>query len=207
MMGLALGLAVTGCAPAGDQSAPSGAAQILSTPDNHGYHGSWLDQPYAKPDLSFTDTAGKPFDLARDTHKPVTLVFFGYTSCPDVCNTVLADAASAIRRAGPKVGGQVQLVFITTDPKRDTPSVIRDYLDRFDPRFVGLTAGLPMIKEAADSLDVALTGEAPTAGGGYDVGHGAQVIGFGPDGKGRLIWMPNTPVRDVSEDLTRLASS
>ena len=92
------------------------------------------------PDQVFTDTAGRRFTPAADADRPVTLVFFGYTHCPDVCNTVLANVASALRRIDAPVRDKVELVFITTDPQRDTPDVVRGYLDRFDPAYVGLTA-------------------------------------------------------------------
>ena len=172
------------------------------------YTGIELDRPYAKPAGTFTDTAGRPFELATGTTKPVTLVFFGYTHCPDVCNTVLADAAMALRRAEPAVRDSTQLVFITTDPRRDTPAVLREYLDRFDPSYVGLTAPLPMIERAAAQLGVALTGTKQLAGGGYEVGHGTHLIGFGPDGKGRLVWMPDRlTVGGLREDLAKLVKT
>ncbi|MGZ4651386.1 MAG: SCO family protein, partial [Kineosporiaceae bacterium] len=87
---------------------------------------------------------------------------------------------------------------------RDTPAVMRHYLGRFDPSYLGLTAPLPTVEKAARSLGIAYTGKEKATGGGYEVGHGAQVIGF-TGGEGRLVWMPETPVADLRADLTRLA--
>jgi protein SCO1 len=196
--------ALTGCASA---AAPGdGANAQVSTPaGTRGYHGAWLERPYALPRQPFTASTGGPYVPATDATAPVTLVFFGYTHCPDVCNVVLANVASALRRADPPVRERVRLLFVTTDPERDTPAVMKAYLDRFDPSYVGLTAPLPTIEKAARALGVAYTGKDKKAvGGGYEVGHGAQVIGF-TRGEGRLVWMPDTTVADLRADLTRLA--
>ncbi|MGN6245291.1 MAG: SCO family protein [Motilibacteraceae bacterium] len=178
---------------------------VVKAQDDDGWHGALLDTPYAKPDLSFTNVDGGTFDLATDTTTPVTLVFFGYTNCPDVCSAVLADAASALRRAPADVRSKTQLVFITTDPARDTPHVIRAFLNRFDPSFVGLTGPMMRIEQAAEQLGVALTGTQKLPSGGYDVGHGAQLIGWGPGGRTTVVWTPGTAVGALREDVTRLS--
>lgn len=196
--------ALAGCsAPVPDNP---GGAIIATTPQPGGFRGAYLDQPYALPEGRFTATDGTAFDFRADTQTPVTLVFFGYTHCPDVCNTVLADVAAALRRVDPGVRSKVSLVFVTTDPKRDQPRVIREYLDRFDPSFAGVTGPLPLIEAAAAQLGVPLTGEKKLTGGGYEVGHGAQVIGFAGDA-GRVVWVPGTPVGDLRHDLARLVAS
>jgi protein SCO1/2 len=186
---------------------PASNAIITTTQNPGGYRGAVLDRPYRLPDVALTDTAGRPFRLRDDTRKPVTLVFFGYTSCPDVCNTVLADVAAALRRMDAGARAKVELVFITTDPARDTPRVIRGYLDRFDPSFVGLTGRLPVIEQVAAALGVPLTGITKLPGGGYEVGHGAQVIGFTSDDGGRLVWTHPTAVRDLRHDITKLTQA
>jgi len=203
-----LGFALTGCgAPGGGPENPAGV-RIHTTADPNGFRGAELPQPYTKPQLTFEDTAGRPFAFATATAaKPVTLVFFGYTYCPDVCNAVLADVASALRRMDPSLRQRVQMVFVTTDPKRDTPAAIRAYLDRFDRSFIGLTGSATSIEQAARSLGVYLTKATPLPGGGYEVGHGAQVIGFGKDGMAHVIWTPGTPVGDLRHDFIKLAEA
>jgi protein SCO1 len=205
---LALGLALTGCAsPAAEPDNPAGV-RVSTTRDPSGLRGAVLAQPYPKPALTFTDTAGRPFPfVAATAGKPVTLVFFGYTYCPDVCNQVLADVAVALRRLEPGLRPKVGLVFITTDPARDSPAVIREYLDRFDKSFVGLTGSLRSIETAARTLGVQLTGQSKLPGGGYEVGHGAQVIGFGPDGKAHVVWTQGTSIGDLKHDFGKLADS
>lgn len=202
---LLLGLLVLPLAACAGSDEAGPAATFREVGPDDGWAGARLDDPYEMPAVTLTDTEGRAFDLAEDTDAPVTLVFFGYTSCPDVCSTVLADAASALRRAAPEVREDTELVFITTDPARDTPEVVADYLARFDPAFVGLTGELPVIEQAAESLGVALEGTTQLPGGGYDVSHGTQLIGFGPDGLGHVVWTPGTTVGGLREDVTRLA--
>ncbi|HEY5031125.1 MAG TPA: SCO family protein [Actinomycetes bacterium] len=192
-------------APAPMAANPGGAVVATQGASSAGFHGVVLDEPYQEPTASFTDMQGQPFTFARDAKRPVVLVFFGYTSCPDVCSTVLADVASALRPLDPGTRKLVELLFITTDPARDTGSVMRAYLARFDPTFVGLTAPMPEIQQVATGLGVAITGP-DASGSSYTVGHGAQVIGFGPNQTAGVIWLPGTPVRDLRADVVRLAS-
>lgn len=197
-------ISAAGCAAPTEDHSMHGGAAVYTTANPHGFRGAYLDDPYHKPNVTLTDTAGQPFALATDMNKPVTLVVFVYSSCPDICPTVLADLAAALRRADPAVRARTDVLVITTDPARDTPSVLRDYLDRFDPSFVGLTGSLVDIKKAANALGVALeVNRLPS--GGYEIGHGAQVIGFGPDGTAHLVWMPGTPVGDLRHDIEGLA--
>ena len=193
-------------APAPVASNPGGAIISTQGASSDGFHGVVLDEPYPEPTDAFTDMQGQSFTFTRDATRPVVLVFFGYTSCPDVCSTVLADVASALRPLDPGTRKKVELVFVTTDPERDTGPVLRAYLARFDASFVGLTAPLAQIRRVATDLGVAITGHDAT-GTGYTVGHGAQVIGFGPDRHAGVIWLPGTPVRDLRADVLRLASA
>jgi protein SCO1/2 len=190
-------------------SCASGASSDSSSPvamngTGSGYHGTVLTTHYPLPGERFTDTTGRPYVPAKDAKAPVTLVFFGYTHCPDVCNVVLANVAAALRRTDRQVRDRTQLLFVTTDPKRDTAAAERDYLDRFDPTYVGLRAPLPVMKRAAQQLHVSYDGTTTTAGGGYEVSHGTHVTAF-RDGKAAVVWSADTPVADLRADLTRLA--
>ena len=114
-------------------------------PEVGDFNGAVLDQPYTVPDADLTDTGGEPYSLAADTDKPLTLVFFGYTHCPDICQTVMANVAAGLTRLDEAEREQVEVVFVTTDPARDDEQALRTYLDRFDPTFLGLTGDLATI--------------------------------------------------------------
>jgi protein SCO1/2 len=170
-------------------------------PDPGGYHGGTsVPEPYRLPDKTLTDTAGRPYNLMTSPSKPVLLLFFGYSNCPDVCNSVLADVATALNRMNPAARDQIQMVFITTDPARDTPKVVRKYLSRFDPGFVGLTGELATVKAIASRVGVDIEGVRKLPSGGYEVGHSAQVIGFDRQRRGVVFWTPQTPIADLKYD-------
>ena len=199
-----LALLLAACGGGSSEAPVAGAAVNQQQADDDGFRGAALTQPYQMPDLTLTDTSGSSFDLVQDTTKPVTLVFFGYTSCPDVCNMVLADIASAFTRLDPKVAQNVQMLFVTTDPARDKPAVIDEYLSRFHPAFEGLTAPMGTIKETARPLGVAIEGMNRLPSGGYEVGHSSQVIGFAADDTARVVWTQGTPVEDLVADIHTL---
>src|SRR5215471_8261677 len=103
------------------------------------YRGGLVTPPLPKPAFTLTDTSGAPFDLRQRTQGYVTLLFFGYTYCPDQCPMHMAALGAALKRMPAAVADQVKLVFVTTDPARDTPAVLRRWLDFFDRRSAGLT--------------------------------------------------------------------
>jgi protein SCO1 len=174
-------------------------------PDPAGYSGGTsLPEPYELPAATLTDTSGNSYNLATSPSKPVVLLFFGYSHCPDVCVTVLADVAQALNRMEPSDRDQIQMIFVTTDPARDKPKVIAKYLERFDPTFIGLTGDLSTIKAVAGRVGVDIEGMRKLPSGGYEVGHSAQVIGFDRDREGVVLWTPETPIADLKADFSLL---
>lgn len=157
------------------------------------YRGTTLPAPFTSPAVTLTDTAGQPHDVAVHTKDAAALVFFGYTHCPDVCPTVLADAAAALRAVPDDVRRRTQLVFVTSDPARDTPPVLRDYLAGFDfgagTTVTGLTGDYAEITRYASAFGVQLEPPVQTSGD-YEVGHGARLTGVTTGGKGIVSWSP-----------------
>jgi protein SCO1/2 len=198
LMAIVVLLLVSGCIAA--PSGPSGQRNA----DPAGYTGgSSLPEPYLMPEVSLTDTSGRPYNLATTPSKPVTLLFFGYTHCPDICVAVLSDVALAMQRLSAADRDQIQFIFVTTDPARDKEKQIRRYLDRFNPSFVGLTGPLSMIKTAATEVGVDIEGVKKLPSGGYEVGHSAQVIGFSRN-SGVVLWTPGTPIAALKHDFALL---
>ena len=195
---------LTGCDSNAPVASETGTADMSGSAATHAFRGAVPAAPMAMPDVTLRTTEGRPFNLVTDTVDPVTLVFFGYTNCPDVCPLVMSDLTLAYAELPADVRRQTQVLYVTTDPARDTADVLRRYLDRYNPAFVGLTGRLPSIVAAASDLGVAITGKKVLPGGGYDVGHGAQVIGFSHE-TAPVIWTPGTPVADMVADITTLA--
>ncbi|MGD7707156.1 SCO family protein [Microlunatus sp. Y2014] len=194
--------AVAGCVAPTTEEGPV----VVNDPGDDGWGGTRVTTPYEVPDLSLTDAHGQAYNLRTSPSTPVTLVFFGYTNCPDVCIAVLSDVAMALKRSDPGVADRITMVFVTTDPNRDTPDVIKAYLDRFDPTFVGLTGEMSDIKALAKPLGVSIEGMKKLPSGGYEVGHGAQVIGINAQDQGVVVWTPGTPIGDLMADYQRLVA-
>ncbi len=191
-------LVATSCTAAGQPAAVRHA-------DDAGYRaGTFLADPYDLPDQTLTDGTGRPYNLKTSPTKPVLLLFFGYVHCPDVCRAVLAEVATALQRSEAGVRQEIQVVFITTDPARDTPAAIRAYLDRFDPGFIGLTGDLATIKKIAHRVGVDISGTKKLPSGGYDVAHSAQVIGFDAARRGVVLWTPENSITDLKHDYALL---
>ncbi|MFV0428050.1 MAG: SCO family protein [Arachnia sp.] len=168
------------------------------------WHGTYLDEPgQPLPDITLTDHHGQDYRLADDPSTPVVMLFFGYTNCPDVCPGIVADMATARRRLSEPDPGEVSLILVTTDPARDTPEALSQYLERVDPDFTGLTGDLDVIVPAAASLGIDITEGKQLPSGGYEVDHGTYVLGFGPDRRMRIVWNDATPA-EMREDLERL---
>lgn len=168
------------------------------------FAGAVLDQQYVVPETPLTDTDGNQFSLASDTDKRLTLVFFGYTHCPDICQTVMSSLASALTRLDDADRDQVEVVFVTTDPARDDEPALRTYLDRFDPTFIGLTGDLDTIIEVGQPLAVAVEQGAKLPSGGYEVTHGTQVTAINHDDKVPVIWTQGTSSAEFADDIHTL---
>ena len=169
---LALALTVA-CTPAG----PKGfSASGLSGPE--------IRPPLPKPDLVLQTTDGAPFDLKRETDGYLTLLFFGYTHCPDLCPVQLANIAVSMKRLNPEISEHIKVVFVTVDPRRDTPEVVRAWLDHFNPSFIGLTGDSASIAYAFTQLRLGHPMAPETVAGDpslYTVNHTVLVLAFTAD--------------------------
>lgn len=167
------------------------------------FQGAELPEPQSKPELVLTDTDGQPFDLRAETEDEVTVLFFGYTSCPDICPLQMANLAGALEQDR---SVRAHVVFVSVDPEVDTPEVIREWLDRYDVDFDGLT-GTPEELRAAqeDALLPVATAATVEDDGTRTVGHAAQAIGFGRDGKAYVYWPSGTRQSTFAHDLAVLS--
>jgi len=197
-----LALVLAGCG--GSDASDGSAVANVSIRDDDGLNGVVLPKPYDVPDVSLTDAAGRPYDLPADATKPLTLVFFGYTHCPDICQVVMANIASSLTRLDADQRAKVQMEFVTTDPARDDARTIHSYVQRFDPAFDGLTGDLPTIVRLGKAFDVPIEKGQKLASGGYDVAHGTQIVGLLPDGRAPFVWTEGTDPAALAEDISTI---
>jgi protein SCO1/2 len=132
-----------------------------------------------------TDHDGQPRSLA-DFRGKVVVVFFGFTHCPDVCPTTLAELARAIKALGPD-GERVQVLMVTVDPERDTPDVLKQYVTALDPRFIGLTGDPDAIARTAREFKVFYQKSPGATPEVYSVDHSSGSYVFDPQGRLRLL--------------------
>lgn len=171
-----------------------------------GLAGPKITPPVPKPDFTLATTDGKPFDFRRETDGYVALLFFGYTHCPDICPVHLANIAAALQKLGPEVNNAVKVVFVTTDPARDTPEVVRAWLDKFDRRFVGLVGDSAAIGDALRQLKMSQpVRETGASESTYTIGHSAIVLAFTRDNLAHVVYPFGVRQADWAKDLALMA--
>ncbi len=174
--------------------------------------GTHLDPPFEVAATPLVDTEGEAYSLTADTDKDLTLVFFGYTHCPDICGQVMATLAGTLARLDAEQKERLDVVFVTTDPARDTRPVVEDYVTAFDPGIIGLTGELGDVVDVAASMKVAI-GYFDAKGreldpedlpGTYEVDHGTQVFGISADDDVETYWGSDVSQAQLAHDVTML---
>ncbi len=166
-----------------------------------------LEHAVTLPDASLQAHTGAPFNLRTDTHGTVTLVFFGYTHCPDICPVHMANLAAVFDDLPLEVTREIDVLFVTTDPDRDTPERLSEWLGALDSRFVGLRGSRDEIARLETAMGIPPSVVAPdqeVGASGYFVGHAAQVLAFTADDTARVAYPWGTRQRDWLRDLPRL---
>ncbi|GMR12507.1 MAG: SCO family protein [Gemmatimonadota bacterium] len=170
-----------------------------------GWQGAVLENPVPKVDFTLSDTEGRPFHFASETEGSLTLLFFGYTNCPDICPIHLASIAAVMRDFPHELRSRVRVVFVSTDPQRDTPERLRTWLDGFDKSFVGLLGTVEQVNaiEQSFGLTPSFVDQAQNPER-YLVGHAAQVLAFTTDNLAHIAYPFGTRQSDWAKDLPRL---
>jgi protein SCO1/2 len=204
---LASGLVLAGCggtagadSDAGGHEHSADAPAVVEGPEDT-YAGHDLVEPYRRPSFTLTDTSGAAFDFKQQTSGRPTLLFFGYTRCPDVCPTTMADVAVALRGLEPAVVEDLQVVFVTTDPAFDTPEVLGEYLGRFDADlpvgFIGLTGDQETIDQAQLSTGVPLAEDEGRL-------HSSLLLLYGTNDEADVAFDAGNTSRDIAADLRKV---
>jgi len=168
-------------------------------PDPYTWHGSPYPDPRPAPPLPLADTSGVAFELGA-SGAAVTLVYFGYTYCPDVCPATVADVAWSMEQLGP-LADQVTFVFVTIDPDRDPAEIVRRFLDNFDAHFVGLTGSPDDLASAREAYGVFAQVEPSSDPEAYLITHTSRLFLIDPDGLLVTSYPFGTPRTDLLADL------
>ncbi|MBM9506021.1 SCO family protein [Actinacidiphila acididurans] len=204
-------VALAGCGTSGGQASANAAADpgnVAAVSGGNAKAGTLLDTPFAKPHLVLTDNHGKPFDLVKQTAGLPTLLFFGYTHCPDVCPTTMSDIALAKSKLPAAEQAKLRVVMVSSDPERDTPARLNEWLGAMDKSFIGLTGKFPQIQAAARSVGVGIDAPVKEKDGSITVTHGAEVLAFWPkDNLGHVLYMSGTTAAQYQADLPKIIKS
>jgi len=158
------------------------------------------------PELAFelTGTSGDTV-TAEQTDGNIRLLFFGFTSCPDICPATLQKLSRAVKDLPTELRKDTQIVFVSVDPQRDTPERIDSYVSFFSDRAIGLTGEEPALRELSKRYRTTFGYDEPDADGNYNVSHSGAVYVFDREGKARLLIRPELSVEEIRTDLVALA--
>ena len=165
-----------------------------------------LTQGLPRPTIELTRDNGQKLAFHADTRGRLTFLFFGYTHCPDVCPLHMSNLAWALDQLPAEDRAEVRVVFVTTDPERDTPERLRGWLANFDSTFIGASGSADVIAAAQRGLGmpVASRDAAPSDTGGYTVSHGAHLWAFTPDDSAHVVYPMGMSREDMAADLPKL---
>ncbi len=159
------------------------------------------------PELSYqlTDTTGETV-TAEDTDGTIRLMFFGFTSCPDICPATLQKLSRVVNDLPESARQDVKIIFVSVDPKRDTPERIKNYVEFFSESIIGLTGSEKNLRELSKRYRTTFGYETPDENGNYDVSHSGAVYVFDRKGEARLLVRPEQSLKALAADLTALAN-
>lgn len=167
----------------------------------YAFHGTIIQSPEPAPDFTLRSASG-PVSVS-DFRGDVVVLFFGYTFCPDVCPTTLADLAGAMRNLGDEAD-EVQVVFVSVDPARDTPERLAQYVTSFDPRFIGVTGTEDEIAAVAAVYGIFYEKHEGTPASGYLIDHTATAMVIDREGRLKLVLPFGIGPQDIAADLHEL---
>jgi protein SCO1/2 len=180
------------------------AAAVLAacTPEAPKFRGTDITGADWGRELALIGHDGRPRTLA-DFRGKVVVLFFGFTHCPDVCPTTLAEAAQALKALGGEAE-RVQVLFVTVDPERDTPEVLAKFVPAFHPSFLGLTGDPEAVRKAAKEFKIFYDKRPGKNPGEYSVDHSAQTYVLDAEGRLRLFIRHDRLAQDLAADLRTL---
>ncbi len=166
------------------------------------YNGYVLRPALAKPAVVWQRGDGTPFDVRRETAGRVTLLFFGYTHCPDICPMQLVNIAAALKQLGADTASRVQVLFVTVDPKRDTGEVLNRWVHAIDPRFIALRGDTASVNAELTRLGLTPPTDAPRSASTFS--HASSVLAFAGDDSAHFAYSSSINVEAWTRDLRKL---
>ncbi|HBP30708.1 MAG TPA: SCO family protein [Advenella kashmirensis] len=199
VLAMAMATALAAC----DNNASDSAGNVVSANATAGsFTGSDITGTGFGKDIELVDQNGTAIQLQQAYRGKVMVIFFGFTQCPDVCPTTMAELAQVREKLEPEQREQVQVIMISVDPQRDTPAVMKQYVSAFDPSFVGLTGSDEQIAKVASSFKAYY--KKVDSGQSYTMEHSSGLYVLDTEGESRLLIKPNTAPEAIAADIQKL---
>lgn len=170
--------------------------------DKAAFNGSDISGTHLGRDLAMVDGSGQLRTL-DDYQGKVVVVFFGFTHCPDVCPTSMAELAQTMRLLGDQAEN-VQVLMISVDPERDTPKILNQYVKAFNPRFTGLTGSAQQLHKTAQSFKAYYAKAPGLTPGDYSMDHSSSFYVLDPDGEARVLIPASASAQEIASDIKQL---
>lgn len=205
----ALAVCLLGTALAACSSSASPSTQPSQLNDQNGqsgpYMGFGLNPPQPRPTFTLTDAAGGTFSFGLRTAGHPTLLYFGYTTCPDICPETMADISLALKAQSQQIQRETYVVFVSTDVKHDTSAIINRWLHNFSPNTTATFVGLRGTQAQIDAAQTAAHVTLATDGG---QSHATTVLFFGPDDYARVAYVQSTnEEQEIAHDVPLVAKT
>jgi protein SCO1/2 len=162
--------------------------------------------PVAKPSGTLTADDGKQYNIRAMTKGVVTLLYFGYTHCPDLCPLTMSNTAVAIRELPKADQSKVRVLFVSVDPYRDTPARLRSWLGNFDPGFIGLRGTLKQVQAFEQQTGLPIGPVFSDGAGQVQLDHATEMFAYSTDNVAHEAFFPSTPPADIANDLKLLVA-
>ncbi|WP_222849714.1 SCO family protein [Trebonia kvetii] len=162
--------------------------------------------PVTKPVGTLTDDLGKPFSIKNDTAGVVTLLFFGYTHCPDECPLTMSNTGAAFRMIPAADRAKIRVLFVSVDPGRDTPARLRSWLGNFNPAFIGLRGSLAQVEALEKQTGLPIGQTFKDSAGEAQLDHATEMFAFSTDNVATEAFFPSTPPANMANDLKLLVA-
>jgi protein SCO1/2 len=194
-----------GCAsPAAATGAGNGSPGMVLINTSR-YDGNIIT-PVVKPSGTLTADEGRPFNVRTGTRGIVTLLYFGYTHCPDLCPLTMSSTSTAMRMLPRADQARIRVLFVSVDPGRDTPARLRSWLGGFDPAFIGLRGTLPEVEAIERQTGLPLGPVYRDSAGYVQLDHATEMFAYSTNNVAHEAFFPSTPPAEMAHDLKLLVA-
>ena len=201
-----IAVTASGCASSSAAAPPMGNSNPGLVLINTSKYKGNIISPVVKPVGTLTADDGKPYNIQTETKGVVTLLYFGYTHCPNLCPLTMANTAAAIRELPKADQSKVRVLFVSVDPYRDTLARLRSWLGNYDSAFIGLRGTLKQVQDFEQQTGLPIGPVFSDGAGQVQLDHATEMFAYSTDNVAHEAFFPSTPPKDMANDLKLLVA-